>query len=146
MLITSLIIPRTILKKSKISSFEIFVSDFRLRKSPLPSRSRPPSRSPIPPRHFTSGSGSGTTFLAGCRHKVVAEKLLLGLFLIGWTFFPTQIRPQKRSSVLKCIYRNYIEMRSKVTVGITASCAFGPDARESPHTQIMPQKRWFHQK
>ena len=26
--------------------------------------------------------------LAACRRKVVAEKLLLGRFLIGWTFFP----------------------------------------------------------
>ena len=36
--------------------------------------------------HFGTGLG-GTTFWVGCRHKVVAEKLLLGLFLIGWTFF-----------------------------------------------------------
>ena len=30
------------------------------------------------------------------QRKVVAEKLLLGLFLIGWTHFPSQIRSQKR--------------------------------------------------
>ena len=37
--------------------------------------------------HFGSGL-DGITFGAGCRYKVVAEKLLLELFSIGWTFFP----------------------------------------------------------
>ena len=43
--------------------------------------------------HQISG---GTTFWVAGWRKVVAEKLLLGLFSIGWTFFLSQMMPQKR--------------------------------------------------
>ena len=45
-------------------------------------------------------------FFAVWRRKVVAEKLLLELFLIGWTFFPSQIMPQKRWNLQKFNFIN----------------------------------------
>ena len=38
----------------------------------------------------------GTSFWVTRRNKVAAEKLLINRFGIGWTFFPSQIRPQQR--------------------------------------------------
>ena len=37
----------------------------------------------------------GTTFWARLRHKIVAEKLLLDRFLIGWTFFHHKLSHRK---------------------------------------------------
>ena len=41
----------------------------------------------VPQRQQNFVIWGGTTFLVRCRRKVVVQKLLLGCFWVGWTFF-----------------------------------------------------------
>ena len=84
--------------------------------------------------------GRDDFFGRGAGAKVVAEKLLLKRFSIGWTFFPSQIRPQKRSR------HSFYDRMSLERCGSICQILVTEKPSSAPHSKAGPlQMSWLIQ-